>query len=139
MTDVRQQNKAVVVRFNKEFIEQGKMGVFRDLVADDLVNHSAMPGMPNGPESMIAFLHGVLRKGFPDLKVEILDQVAENDKVSTRKEFKATHLGEFMGIPATGKQVTIKVTDIIKLRNGKYIEHWGLSNLAEVLQQLGEK
>jgi predicted ester cyclase len=44
-----------------------------------------------------------------------------------------------MGIPATGKQVTIKVTDIIKLRNGKYIEHWGLSNLAEVLQQLGEK
>jgi len=139
MTDESQQNKTVVTRFNKEFIEQGKTELFEDLVADNLINHSAAPGMPNGPESMFGFLQNVLRKGFPDLSVEILDQLADADRVATRKEFHGTHLGDFMGIPPTGKKVTIKVIDIIRLHKGKYAEHWGSSNIMEVIGQLREK
>jgi steroid delta-isomerase-like uncharacterized protein len=136
MKKLTEYNKEVVTRFNKEFIEQGNAGCFYELVAEDLVNHSAPSEVPNGPESMIHFLHGMLRAGFPDITVDILDQIAEGDKVTTRKVFRGTHTGEFMSIPASGKQVMIKVIDIIRLRDGKYVEHWGASNLAEVLQEI---
>ena len=131
-----EQNKAVVIRFNKEFVEQGKYEVFDELVAADVINHAAPPNSPNGPESMLHFLKNVLQAGFPDLKVEILDQIAERDKVTTRKVFHATHTGEFMGIPPTNKRVEIKVIDIIRLHNGKYVEHWGMSNFAEIVREL---
>ena len=131
-----EQNKKAVLRFNEEFIEQGMMSSFQELVAEDVINHSAPPGSQKGPESMLYFLQHILRKGFPDMKVEIFDQVAEGDKVTTRKAIHATHLGEFMGIPASNKKVTIHVIDIIRLRNGKYIEHWGVSNLGEIIAQI---
>jgi steroid delta-isomerase-like uncharacterized protein len=131
-----EQNKAVVIRFNKEIIEQGNLSVFNELVADNVVNHSAPAGAPSGPESMIHFLQHILKAGFPDLKVEILDQVAEGDKVTSRKVLRGTHTGELMGIPPSGKTVAINVIDIIRLHDGKYAEHWGASNLSEVIAQL---
>jgi predicted ester cyclase len=77
---------------------------------------------------MSHFIVDILRKGFPEIKVEILDQVAEDDKVTTRKALYASHTGDFMGIPPSGKKVTINVIDKIKLRDGKYAEHWGISS-----------
>ena len=136
MTDTIESNKRIVARFNREIIEQGNRRAFAELVAGDVVNHAAPPGAPNGVESMIHFILDVLRKGFPDIKVDILDQVAEGDRVTTRKALRGRHTGEFMGVPATGKEVSIKVIDIIRLRDGKYAEHWGLSNLMEVVQEL---
>jgi predicted ester cyclase len=136
MKQVAEQNKAVVRRFNKEFIEEGNLDSFKELVADDVCNHSAPAGASKGPDGMIYFISDILRKGFPDISVEILDQVAEEDKVTSRKILHATHLGEFMGIPPTHKKVAIHVIDIIRLRNGKYVEHWGSSNLAEVMAEL---
>jgi steroid delta-isomerase-like uncharacterized protein len=130
-------NKKTVQRFNKEFIERGQLESFHELVAADVVNHSAPAGSSTGKDGMLYFLQEVLRKGFPDMKVEILDQVAEGDKVTTRKTIHATHLGEFMGMAASNKKVGINVIDIIRLRDGKYVEHWGMSNLADIIAQLG--
>ena len=124
------------MRFNKEFIEQGNLNSFHELIAEDVINHSAPEGSSKGRDGMLYFLENILRKGFPDLRVEILDQVAEGDKVTTRKAIYATHLGEFMGVPATRKRVTINVIDIIRLRDEKYIEHWGISNLHEIVAQI---
>ena len=131
-----EQNKQLVIRFNTEYIEQGNRKSFEELVAEDVVNHSAPPGSSKGPDGMIHFLQNVLRTGFPDLSVEILDQVAEGDLVTTRKAIHATHSGDFMGIPPTGKKVIINVIDMIRLRQGKYVEHWGMSNLSDVIAQL---
>jgi steroid delta-isomerase-like uncharacterized protein len=131
-----EQNKQLVIRFNKEYVEKGDRKSFEELVAEDVVNHSAPAGTSKGPDGMIHFLQNILRTGFPDLSVEILDQVAEGDLVTTRKAIYATHSGDFMGIPPTGKKVIINVIDIIRLRQGKYIEHWGMSNLSEVIAQL---
>ena len=55
-----EQNKAAVIRFNKEFIEAGNMETFAELVSNDLINHSAPAGAPNGPESMVYFIQGIL-------------------------------------------------------------------------------
>jgi predicted ester cyclase len=139
MMQTTEQNKAIVTRFNKEFLGQGNLNSFKELVADNLINHAAPEGASNGPESMLYFIMEILRKGFPDIKVEILDQIAEDDKVTTRKRFKATHTGEFMGIPASGKSVTIHVIDIIRLQGEKYVEHWGMSNLHEVIAEISGK
>jgi len=136
MQTIIEQNKAIVTRFNRECIEDGNLNSFNELLAHDVVNHAAPAGTPAGPASMIYFIMEVLRKGFPHIHVEILDQVAENDKVTTRKILHATHAGEFMGIPATNKKVAIKVIDIIRLKDGKYAEHWGLSNLPDVITEI---
>lgn len=136
MQSATEQNKAIVVRFNKEFVEQGNMETFKELISDDVINHAAPPGSPNGPDSMIHFILEILRKGFPDLEVQILDQIAEGDKVVSRKVFNATHSGDFMGIAATNKKVVIHVIDIIRLQDGKYVEHWGMSNLSDIISQL---
>ena len=118
-------NKAVVVRFNKEVIEQGNEATFRELMAPDFVNRTAPPGAPTGPEGMLATFNRVLRPAFPDLSVEIHDQVAEEDKVTTRKTIRGTHRGELLGIAPTGKRVEIDVIDIVRLANGRYVEHLG--------------
>jgi len=139
MISTLEQNKAIVVRFNKEFIEQGNVETFYALVAENFVNRSASPGAPNGPESLIHLFTQILRPAFPDLKVIIYDQIAERDKVTTRKAFQGTHQGELWGIPATNKEVVIEVIDIIRLSEGKYVEHWGRSNMRSVLAQLAAK
>lgn len=132
-------NKQIVLRFNRECIEQGISKSFEELLSDTVINHAAPAGAPNGKESFYFFLNNVLRKGFSDLKVEILEQVAERDLVTTRKKIRAKHTGEVFGIPASNKEVEINVIDIIRVRDGKYAEHWGQSNFEEVLKQISQK
>jgi predicted ester cyclase len=134
--ETRAANKAVVVRFNKEVIERGDEVVFRELMAPDFVNRSAPPGAPPGPEGMLSTFNRVLRPAFPDLTVEIHDQVAEGDKVTTRKTIRGTHLGELFGIPPTQERIEIQVIDIVRVKDGRYAEHWGVNTLPSVLAAL---
>jgi len=138
MTYTTEQNKAVVIRFNKECVEQGRPESFNELLADNVINHAAPDGMPNGPESFYHFLNEILRKGFPDLQVEIIEQIAERDLVTSRKMISATHTGEIFGIAPSNKKVQIKVIDIIRLKDGKYAEHWGQSNFLDILKEIAE-
>ena len=59
------------------------------------------------------------------------------DKVITRARFSGTHEGQFMGIPPTGKRFDIAVIDIIEFRDGKGVAHWGVMDMAGMMQQLG--
>lgn len=129
-------NKEVVRRFNIEVIEKGNAQAFESLMAADFVNHSAPPGAPTGPQGMWATFQNVLRPALSDLKVTIHDQVAEGDRVTTRKTISGIHSGMLMGLPATGKQVAIQVIDIVRIEDGKYAEHWGLNTLSAVLAGL---
>ena len=85
MVDVQSQNKDVVRRFNREFIENGNLAVFDEIVAPDSHNHTAHDGRTPGPEGARFFFTQVLRPAFPDLKVSIHDQFADGDVVITRK------------------------------------------------------
>ena len=131
-----EQNKAIVTRVNKEFIEGGNMETFNEIFAPDFINQTATTGSPKGPDGVVYFFNHLLKPAFPDLKVIIHDQVAEGDKVTTRKSFHATHKGEFFGISATNKSVVMDVIDIIRLRNGKFIEHWGILDTQGLMAQL---
>ncbi|MCB0631962.1 MAG: ester cyclase [Saprospiraceae bacterium] len=131
-----EQNKATVIRFNRECLEKGNKSSLNELVAEDVINYAAAEGMPNGKESFSFFLKNVLHQGFSDIEVEIFEQLAEGDLVSTRKIIRGTHTGEIAGILPTGRKVEIKVIDIIRLRDGQYVEHWGMSNFDQVLRGL---
>jgi predicted ester cyclase len=129
-------NKSIVQRFNNEFIESGDINAFTDIISPDFINQTAPPGVPKGPEGVLYFFNQFLRPAFPDMKVEIVTQVAENDLVTTHKKFHAVHKGEFMGIPATGKNITIEVIDIIRLKDRKFVEHWNVLDWQLVINQM---
>lgn len=131
-----EKNKAIVRRFNKEFIEQGDVNAFNEIIAPEFLNQTAPPGIPKGPEGVMYFFNHFLKSAFPELKVEIQKQVAENDIVTTHKIFHTVHKGDFMGIPATGKKVTMEVMDIIRLENGKFVEHWNVLDWQNVIGQI---
>jgi predicted ester cyclase len=130
------ENKKAVRRFNKEVIEQGDLAAFRELMAPDFVNRSAAPGMSAGPDGMLFTFNQILRPALPDLTVEIHDQIAQGDRVTTRKTLRGTHRGELLGIPPTGRPVEIDVIDIVRLKDGRYVEHWGVNTLPSVIAQL---
>ena len=128
--------KAVVRRFNVEVIEKGSRSVFEELMDSEFVNRTAPDGTPTGPESMWRTFQNVLRPALGNLQVLILDQLAEGDKVTTRKSITGNHVGNLMGIAPTGRMISIDVIDIVRVRQGKYLEHWGINNLSSVLASL---
>lgn len=128
-------NKSTVNKFNREFLEQGNIEVLKEIVADDFINHTAPSGVPNNIDGLKQFI-SVLHKGFSHFHIDIHEEVEENNVVATRKTIRAIHTGEIMGHLPSGKQVAINVMDFVRLRNGKYIEHWGQNNLMQVIEQL---
>ena len=130
------QNKELVIRFNKEFIEGGNMNTLNELLAPDFINHTAPQGVSKGPDGVAYFFNNIWKAAFPDLTVEIQDQIAEGNKVATRKCFHATHKGDFFGVPASNKKVTIDVMDIIYLRDGKAVEHWANVDMQSLMMQI---
>ncbi|MES2266787.1 MAG: ester cyclase [Bacteroidota bacterium] len=136
METMIENNKAAVRRFNKEVIEQGNVDSFNALMDDRFVNRSAPAGMDNGPQGMIWFFNEILRPAMPDIKVIIHDQVAEGDMVTTRKTISGTQTGQLLGAPASGRVISIKIIDIVRIKGGKYAEHWGITTLPELLATL---
>lgn len=130
------ENKEVVRRFNIEVIQNGSEVAFNALMSPNFINHAAPPGMPQGPESMWNTFEKVLRPALSDLKVVIHDQIAEADKVTTRKTISGIHSGTLLGVPATGRELTISVIDIVRIEGGRYAEHWGLNTLSNVIATL---
>ena len=130
-----EQNKATVRRIFDEIVNKGNLSVADELLAADYVNHD-FPAPAPGAEGF-KFVTTMFRSGFPDIVVTLEDELAEGDKVVTRGVFVGTHTGDFMGIPATGRKVSIKYLDIWRLESGKAKENWVQMDLLGLMQQLG--
>ncbi|WP_059640462.1 ester cyclase [Burkholderia ubonensis] len=128
--------KAIVTRFNREVIQDGNRESFEALMASDFVNWSAPSDAQRGAETMWKTLATVLRPAIGHLQVHIHEQLCDGDKVITRKTISGKHVGCLAGIEATGKDVSIDVIDIVRIRDGRYFEHWGVNTLAAVAAQL---
>lgn len=129
-------NKAVIRRFVEEVQNQKNFDVFDELNDPDFVNLSSPPGIPSDREGGKMYLSGFL-SAFPDSRFTIDDMIAEGDRVVTKKTFVGTHTGNLGEIPATGKRVTLQYVDIMRVRNGKIVEHWLSMDQLSFLQQLG--
>ncbi len=131
-----EENKAIVKRFNLEFIQNGSMDAFNEIIDPAFINHTAPPGTPTGPEGVLYFFNQMLKPAFSGFRVDIHEQFADGDAVTTRKSFHGTHTGEFFGASPTNRPVRMDVIDIIKLRDGKFTDHWGILDMAAVMAQI---
>jgi steroid delta-isomerase-like uncharacterized protein len=131
-----EENKAVIRRLVEEVQNQRNWDVYDELNADDFVNHSAPPGVPDDRAGGKMFLGGFL-SAFPDARFTIDDMIAEGDQVVTKKTFAGTHQADFFGIPATGNRVTLQFVDIMRVRDGRITEHWLSMDQLSFMQQLG--
>lgn len=129
-------NKALVRRLVEQGQSRGNLAVVDEILADDFIDHSPFPGVPATRDG-VKMLFGYLRSVFPDLRVRIDEQVAEEEKVVTRKTFEGTHEGEFMGVPPTGRPISFEVIDILTFRDGKISEHRVIFDQLSLRQQLG--
>lgn len=107
------------------------------LFAPDYVDHDPYrANLPPGPAGVKQAWTG-FRAAFPDLHATIEDLIAEGDKVAVRGAIRGTHLGELMGIPPTGKRVTMTLIDVNRIGGGKLAERWAEADMLGMLQQLG--
>lgn len=122
---LQEKNKAVVARFNKEFIEQGNIQAFEEIVAAGFVNRSAATlNIPAGREGIKDYIVDVLHKALKEVKVDIFEQIAEGDTVVTRKAISGIQVGAFLNNQPTHQRITMHCIDIVKLKDGQYVEHW---------------
>jgi len=129
-------NKALVLRLIEEAQVRGNLAAVDEILADDFIDHSPFPGVPPTRDG-VKMLFAGLRAAFPDLRVEVGEQIAEGEKVATRKTFRGTHRGDFMGIPATDRPVSFEVIDILTCRVGRITEHRVVFDQLGLLKQLG--
>src|SRR3981189_3388746 len=128
--------KAVVGRNTEEVQGGGNCGVFEEWFADDFLDHTPQPGRT--PDKAGAReLYRVLRAAFPDFHADIHWQLADGDRVTTYKTYHGTHKGEFFGVAPTGRKIQFETVDVMRVRDGKIAEHWGVANLFSLMQQLG--
>ena len=135
-----EQNKAIVRRWFDEVVSQGNIELVDEICMQCVPSFVVIQGVadppPQGLEGVKGLI-GVLRTAFPDLKFTIEGQIAEGDQVATRLTVRGTHLGEFMGIPATGKQMAVSGVSIWRLADGKLVNEWVNWDSLAMMQQLG--
>lgn len=127
--------KSVLRRFYDE-VSAGNLGVIDELIADDVVEHDTFPGIEPNKEGVKQFF-AIFRSAFPDFRMEPDVMLAEGDLVSARVTITGTHQGEFMGMPPSGRRIEVEGIDILRVRDGQGVEHWGVTDAMTMMQQLG--
>jgi steroid delta-isomerase-like uncharacterized protein len=126
-----------IVRRVTEDPWRGKLEDAIGLIADDYVGYiPAAPGPIHGKAGFKEFISAYVA-AFPDGKITVDDQIAEGEKVATRWTGSGTNTGELMGMPATGKEVTVSGVAYTRIVDGKVRESWNSWDTLSMLQQLG--
>jgi predicted ester cyclase len=134
MTD---STEAVVRRLIEEGFNAGDLDVADELTSPDLVEHQEFgPGHAPGAEGVRAIIVS-LKRAFSDFHLAIGDLVVEGDTAWLRMSATGTNDGSFMGHPPTGRAMRADVFDVIRVEDGRMVEHWGVPDRLGVLFQLG--
>jgi steroid delta-isomerase-like uncharacterized protein len=130
-----EENRVVVRRYYEEVLGEGQLPLLEKLAVSDYHEHDPLPGQADGRDGLKQRVE-MLRNAFrPQFTLE--DMIAEGDRVAVRWTNRGIHVGEFMGIPPTGKAFAIAGIDIHRLENRKLAEHWHVVDVLSQLQQLG--
>lgn len=116
---------------------KGDVSVFDKYTSPDFVEHqdAINPRNIEGVKKTINELHGA----FPDYSLIIEDLVSAGDKVWGRLTSRGTHRKQFGPMPPTNKTYEITVIDIMRFKEGKLVEHWGVADGLALMEQLGMK
>ena len=127
-------NKAKLRRFYEEVVGKGAFALLDELAAPHFLDHNPAPGQAPGGEGIRQFF-AELRAAVSDLRVSIDHVVAEGDKVAAHVTMRGKHTGEFMGLPPSGKDVVMRVSDVVRFEHGKAVERWGVEDMSGFVPQ----
>jgi len=122
-----------VLRAIYEAVNTGDLALLDMVVAPDYLEHS------EGSQGVEPFRQQitVFRAAFPDLHVTIDELLIDGDRFASRTTVTGTHTGDLMGMPATGRRISVEAVDIGRIENGQAKERWGGLNMYSMLTQLG--
>ena len=128
-------NEEIVRKWIDEGFSRGQVDLADELLADDIVNHTAQPGQAPGREGVKKAVVA-LRSAFPDLTIRIADVISQGDSVAVRDEICGTHNAVYNGVQPTGRKVTVGRLSFYKLKDGKISEAWSQLDMAGLMRQL---
>lgn len=132
-----EQHKALVRRFLEQVWNQGNLAALDELFAAECVGHDPSRLKPvSGRESLRQFI-ARYQSACPDLRHTSEAQLAEGELVARRWTLHGTHQGQFVGVPPTGKRITVAGINIERIANGKIAESWTSWDTLGLLRQLG--
>lgn len=130
-------NKTLVRRFFEDGMSRGDLDLVDTLVAPDAVVHNPLIlDAPTGRGSVRASIE-MMRRAFPDLRVEVLDLIAEADRVAAFVRISGTNTGAYRRGGATNRRASMRGFFIWRIADGRLVESWGVADRFEFLQQLG--
>jgi steroid delta-isomerase-like uncharacterized protein len=130
-----EENKEVARRYYEAVLNDGDLAALDELAVPDYEEHEPLPGQGTGRaglEDRVRMLRAAFAPHFT-----IHDVIAEGDRVVVRWTHDGTHVGEFMGMPPSGRSFSIAGIDVHRIRDGKLAEHWHVVDQLSMLQQLG--
>ncbi len=130
-----EENMRIVRHIYEQVFDKHNLGVVDELYTSDFVYQS--PGDPDLHREGLKQAFGDYVSAFPDVRMTIEDMFAAGDRVAVRFTARGTHQGEYMGVPPTGKQVTVTSILIHRLAGGRMVEDWEWEDQLGVLRQLG--
>jgi steroid delta-isomerase-like uncharacterized protein len=131
----KQDNIAATQRLG-EAVNSGNLNALHEVFAPTVIDRDPAPDQRPGPEGFIGFFTA-FRAAFPDLNIAVEQLVADDDNVAIAYTVTGTHKGDFLGTPATGRQIKARGVQIARFENGLIVERWGSSDQLGILQQIG--
>jgi steroid delta-isomerase-like uncharacterized protein len=131
------QNKKIIQRYYGEVWNQGKLDVLDELLDQHYINHTpSVPNPPAGPGGLKPIV-AAIRRAFPDLYYEIKDIVVNDSMAVARVVMTGTQRDSLFNLPPTGKKITVNQMNFEKVRNGKIVGHWRVTDELTLMKQLG--
>jgi len=128
--------KRIVERFVEEYKNRHNAEIVDELIAEDCKIHIPLPGLPDGREGM-RINHRLVCGAFPDVRIERELFLVDGDIVVERARARATHRGELIGIPASGRPVTWTELHAYRVEDGMITEIWSEPDLLGIMVQIG--
>jgi steroid delta-isomerase-like uncharacterized protein len=129
-------NEEKIVQLVQGFMAGGDAAVARQLIAGDVVSHSALPGQAPGVEGVIETF-SMFRHAFSDFSIEVHQLIAAAEKVVSHVTVTGKHTGSFMGNQPSGNPISYEEMTIFRFKDGKVVEHWAVADAYSLMRQMG--
>ena len=130
-------SRALMWRITDEIWNNGRLELIDELIAEDLVDHVELPGLPGNGRPRYRASIEMARAAFPDYRNPLDFVLADGEFAVSYGRSTGTHRGEYMGIPPTGRSFDVPTFGILRFASGQAVERWGFSDNLAMMQQLG--
>jgi steroid delta-isomerase-like uncharacterized protein len=127
--------RELIERLHTDLFSSGDLATLDRFFSPDVMSHDMPPGFPQGIDGVRLFFTA-FRDGMPDVQVRIDEIVVEGDRAAVATMIEGTHTGALMGVEPTGRRISVRGIDMVRVADGRIVEHRGLTDTVGLLRQL---